>query len=156
MTINIVKAKIHHSKKIWEWRNDPSTIRMSSTNKRVTWHEHNKWYEKQIVNKASNMYIAKKNNSYLGVVRYEQIPSNKSIYEISINISPEERGKGIGKLVLQKSINCFLKDKSCCSLIKAKVKKENISSIKTFLKCGFELFSENQELKILKLKLEKN
>ena len=39
---------------------------------------------------------AKKNDSYLGVVRYEQIPSNKSIYEISINISPEQRGKGIG------------------------------------------------------------
>ena len=152
MTIKILKANSIHSKMIWEWRNDPLTIRMSSKNKRVSWQQHNKWYEKKIIDKASNIYMAKKNNSYLGVVRYEQIPSNKSIYEISINISPEQRGKGIGRLVLQKSINCFLKDESCCNLIKAKVKKENIPSIKTFLKCGFEFFEENNEIITLIIK----
>ena len=152
MTINIVKAKSHHSKKIWEWRNDPTTISMSINNKVISWLEHKKWYERNLTENGIKTYIAKENKTHLGVVRFEQSKSKEYIYEISINVAPEKRGKGIGKIILKNSIDLFIKDNSNCKIIKAKIKSKNIRSIKTFLKCGFEFFEENNEIITLIIK----
>ena len=146
MAIVILKANIHHSQIIWEWRNDPSTISMSITNKAISWAEHEKWYKSNLNEKGIKTYIAKENNTYLGVVRFEQLKLDENIYEISINLAPKERGKGLGKIILKNSIDCFLKDQLNYKVIKANIKSENIQSIKTFLKCGFEFFGENNKI----------
>ena len=62
--------------------------------------------------------------------------TKKNIFEISIGILPSYYGKGLGTLMLKKSIKKF-KIKYKPKKIICAVKKFNIRSLKCFLKNGF-------------------
>ena len=143
MNIKIFKASIEHSKKIWEWRNDPVSLQMSFNNKKVSWYEHQKWYKEKLNKKDSVIYISQKHDVLIGVVRFDNCENKNKIYEISINLAPEIRGKGLGEIILNRSKKIFLKEKKQCRIIKANIKKENKVSIHLFLKCGFEITSHD-------------
>jgi hypothetical protein len=61
--------------------------------------------------------------------------------EVSINVNPSIRGKGLGKTFLQSSVDVYL-DQNNYDLI-AKIKTENIISKKIFSYVGFELVKNN-------------
>ena len=149
MNIKISKANIEHSKKIWEWRNDPVTLNMSFNDKKVSWDEHQKWYKEKLNTKKSIIYISQNHEVLLGVVRFDNFENKNQIYEISINIAPEMRGKGLGKMILNRSKETFLKENKNCSTIKANIKKENKISINLFLKCGFKITFKDEIKSIL-------
>ena len=102
--IIVVSADESHSKDIWTWRNDPITIGMSLNNNYVEKKEHNIWFEKLLSNQNIKIYIAEEDGIPVGIARYEPLDFSNSVYEISINIAPKKRSKGLGKIILRKTI----------------------------------------------------
>ena len=80
----------------------------------------------------------------LGVVRFD-IKSAKCIAEVSINLNPEMRGQGLGKLMLDLAIEEFFKYFSL-NLV-AEVKPKNAASIKLFTALGFREIGMENEMK---------
>ena len=87
-------------------------------------------------------------NKYSDSERFD-IKEEKSTAEISINLSPLERGKGFSSTVISKSISYFniVNNKRIKTTI-ARIKKKNIASKRSFMKCGFKLklVKENVEI----------
>ena len=121
---------------IWLWRNDKKSIFFSKNKKKITLNVHNKWFEKNLNNIKIKFYIGYlvKNNhkKKVGVVRFN-IKSNYAV--VSINLNPTMRGKGLSYILLEAGIKKFLKFKKIRLI--AEIKKNNLASIRCFLRNGF-------------------
>ena len=137
--MKIREANVDDSNDIFEWRNDPITRQMSFDSDVVTFSTHNKWFENSLHNKNRYLLIAEEEGRKISVVRFD-IKEEKSTAEININLNPLERGKGLSSTVISKSISYFniINNKRIKTII-AKIKKKNIASKCSFMKCGFKL-----------------
>jgi RimJ/RimL family protein N-acetyltransferase len=130
---------------IWLWRNDKMSIFFSKSKKKITLKCHNKWFNKNLTNAKIISYIGlliskKRERKKVGVVRFN-IKSKYAL--VSINLNPTLRGKSLSYVLLSAAIKKFLKFKKL-KLI-AEIKKNNLASIKCFLKNEFYfLKSKNQ------------
>ena len=122
---------------IWEWRNDPLTRKMSINSEKITWTEHSCWYEKVLLDNCRKLYIGQECGKPIGVIRFDKYNQKNYTYEVSINISPASRKKGLGKQLLTHGIRKFIKEVENCKFIRAKVKKDNEYSNKLFKSFGF-------------------
>lgn len=141
--IVLVSAKSCHSEMLWQWRNDPITRNMSKNTAKVSWEDHSFWYERVLANNSGKLYLGEEFGIHFGAVRFDKCDNENNVYEVSINISPEYRGKGYGKKLITYGIRRFLKEVDNCKFIRAEVRKQNESSNKLFKSCGFT-FIENQ------------
>ena len=121
---------------IWLWRNDKKSIFYSKNKKKNTLNIHNKWFEKNLNNKKIKFYIGylviKNHKKKVGIVRFN-IKSNYAL--VSINLNSTMRGKGLSYILLEAGIKKFLKFKK--KKLIAEIKKNNLASIRCFLKNGF-------------------
>ena len=96
--------------------------------------------------KSSNsiIYIGrdKKSRTSIGVVRFD-IHKNRSDSEVSINLNPIWRGKGVSSKLLSAAIKKFMSSHKIPIL--AKVKRKNIPSIKCFESALFELEDKDRD-----------
>ena len=134
---NIIKADKKHCKRIWEWRNDPLTLKMSINQNIISFEDHILWFEKILLDKSKSLYLGEESKVLIGVIRFEQSNINKDIHDISLNIAPSMRGKGLGKKLLIHGIEAFKKEERPCRYFRAVIKKENTRSQKLFKSCGF-------------------
>ena len=139
------------SKDLFEWRNNYESRKMSFGTKKITLEEHEKWFKESIKNPNKNFYIGEYNGIKIGVCRFG-FDKKKNISETSININPDERGKGYGKKLLTNAIKTYLKNKSCTLI--AKIKEDNIISIKLFNSAGFLVSKKDQGTIYMELKNE--
>ena len=86
-------------------------------------------------------YIGEHNGTKIGVCRFEY-NNEKNISEISINLNPNERGKGYGKKLLTNAIKTYLKNKNC--ILSAKIKEDNTISLGLFSSSGFLVTKKNK------------
>ena len=134
----IYEAEISDDSYLLKWRNDPLTVEMSKTQKKVKCFEHKNWLENLRQQSNTKIYIAKNLDlKRIGMSRFQE-NKNKEV-EVSINICPKFRGKGFSYYFLKLSVKKYL-DYNKSKLL-ATIRKENIASIKCFLRCGFD-FSE--------------
>ena len=137
--MKIREANVNDSKDIFEWRNNLFTRQMSFNPDVVTFSTHNKWFENSLDNKNRCLLIVEEGGRKISVVRFD-IKEEKSTAEININLNPLERGKRLSSTVISKSISYFniVNNKRIKTII-AKIKKKNIASKRSFMKCGFKL-----------------
>lgn len=136
--VSIKSATEEHSKAIWEWRNDATTRAMSLNQDFVSWDNHQSWYGRVLINNNRHLYVGYTDGVLFGMVRFDKSENQDHTYDISINLDPKQRGKGLGKLLLPKAIEHFWKQVADASLILAEIKKENVASKKAFENAGFE------------------
>jgi len=148
----IERASLHHSRSIWEWRNDEVTRSVSRNSEVVTWDEHDAWFRRSIANPDRFFYvgilIGDPQQSPIGVVRFDLLDSKKGYWEISINMSPGARGKGFGRLLLDCGTRAFVADTrdTCkCLRIHAEVKGGNIASSRLFASAGYSPCDSSHE-----------
>ena len=151
--IVLVSAEICHSEMIWEWRNDPITRKMSVNSEKVSWEEHTSWYEKVLLDKCRKIYLGVESGIPIGVVRFDKSDNENYVYEVSITISPENRGKGFGKQLLNNGIRRLYKEVRNCKFIRAEVKKDNKSSNKLFKSCGFIFIKDESGMNTYELSI---
>ena len=137
MKIDIKKVTKDDMLIVLDWWNDKTTRAMMKDNEKVTLSTHKNWFDR-ILSTNSNQYLlmAYLENKKIGVVRFDE--KNENIFEVSINLNPDFRSKGLGKLILKEAISYFQGIKNIKKMF-AVFKKVNIASKKTFLQNNFEI-----------------
>ena len=111
------------------WRNDPHTRAMSRTSEAIEEAAHRRWFEQALADPARVLLIAELDGESVGVVRLD----HGSDTEISINLSPAHRGRGLGRRMLEAALA------TTPERLTAWIKDENRASRRLFEQCGFEL-----------------
>lgn len=139
--IDVRSATLNDSKDIFTWRNDVQTRQMSHNSDVLTWDEHSRWFEATLAseNRRLLVCIERKTNSKVGIVRLD-IGTDSA--EISINLAPNMRGKGLGKVCLIQAIKSFQCSFPQHKTLNAEIKPENLSSQKSFEGVGFKFNKE--------------
>jgi len=123
----------------WEillsWRNDPVTRQNSHNTDTVSEEQHKKWLTGILANPARQLFLALEGEIPVGTVRADFADSDNS-YELSWTISPEQRGKGIGK----KMVSLLVEKLN--TRIRAEVKKGNDASVKIAEAAGLSFKKE--------------
>ena len=142
--ITIRLAEHSDSKNIWEWRNDSETRRNSNSEDEITWEDHCAWFDKSLLNENRRILIGINTDSgeAIGVVRFD-LDTDDDSAEVSINLNPKWRGKGLSKPLLSGAIDVYSKEHVC--VLDAYIKLPNIPSIKCFEHCGFTAHERGEE-----------
>ena len=140
--IKIRLATISDSKSLFNWRSDEISRAMFFNESSPSIEEHNIWLEKFLSNVDCTLYIGELGDEKIGMCRFD-FKQSKRLAEVSINVSPTSRGRGLGKKLLFESIECYL-GKNKHNLL-AKVKPNNLASLKIFDSVGFESFASNED-----------
>ena len=130
---------------IFDWRNDALTRQMSHKTDYVEWDRHSNWFSTSLTNENKLLIMCEKKDTLekIAIVRFD-VDEGRAL--ISINLNPNQRGKSLAKLCLTNSIDYFSKYFSDINKIVAEIKKENITSEKTFLGIGFEKYNVENEV----------
>lgn len=137
--VMIRKAQIGDSKDLFSWRNDETTRIASLNSSEISWDDHVKWYSVALHNPRIVLYIAEDNSlglASLGMCRFN-IAEAQDKAEVSINLNPVFRGKGLAQHILHESIKSFSLEKQSIGLLEAIIKSDNHPSMKIFLAEGF-------------------
>ena len=117
-------------------RNNRSIRKNFFNSKFVPIEEHKAWLLKLLKNKKDLLFIVVKNKSKIGCIRYVK---NEFYYNISISILPKYQSLNIGSEALRKTEKILKK-----TMIISKIKKNNLKSLKFFLKNGYSILSKNK------------
>ena len=125
---------------LWKWRNDYKAVMNSISRSVVPYQSHSKWFNRLINKTDAEIFIAydKKEKTKIGMVRFER--KARKVSEVSININPHFRGKGLGREFLRRSIATFTK-REPGFVMQARVLVENHRSKRLFKSCGFVVSS---------------
>lgn len=145
----IVRPIEPHARQVMEWRNDPFTLEASFHQGKKMWDDF--WVEfcrDYFSFPTFPPVFLLYEGCRVGFLRFrsidvDQTPQRKCC-EVSINIAPEFRGKGIGKQGLLQ-LSDLAKEKGFDDLY-AEVKSENIASHKVFLSAGYQDLGKQEKL----------
>jgi len=120
---------------LFEWRNDPITLKSFFNHSIVEKKDHDQWFKDILQSQDSTLIILKKGKNKLGMVRYDR---KNSFFHVSLNTNPEQRGKGYSSDMLLSSEK-LISSKSNNIKIIADILRENKLSVRTFLRAGYKL-----------------
>ena len=120
---------------IYHWRNDPSTRKYFFDDSEIEKSNHEKWYLESLVIPSRHILIAEYIECPVGVVRFD-VKGN--IAEVDIYTSPGSRQQGAGTIVLEAAINWVKKNLKNVEKVVAKVKPQNVPSLRVFEKNNFK------------------
>lgn len=123
---------------VFGWRNDPTIIRLSSSQKNVLWEEHEDWIKNSVDNPDRQVYIIYYGKQAIGQVRFERMQETNNAV-ISVYLLNEFTGMGLGVLAIKSGIKAIFLLWNNLVQIYAYVRKDNIPSQKAFAKSGFKI-----------------
>lgn len=141
--ISYREVNINDSQDLFNWRNDMLTRKMFRNPKRVNIEQHHEWLSNKIIN--NNCYFLIFFIGGLRKIGYVRFDIKDTFAEISINISPLERGNGYATKCLLLSIKSFQKKYTEVKKLLAEIKTSNIASKKSFEKVGFKVMRDDGE-----------
>lgn len=139
---------------IFNWRNDETTRSMSLSSEFLDYKNHKAWFNKTLNNPREICLFFEDRliNLKVGIVRFQLYEDMKSGL-ISINLSPESRGKNYAKSCLFNAINFLKLNFKSCKELDAEIKYTNIPSLRTFEGMNFKSIKKTDELFLYKLVL---
>ena len=145
-------ADIEDAEELYRWRTDEATMKFSLSQSKFTLGTHMVWFKGSLEDKKRVILIAvMEDGAKAGMVRFDEADKDSS--EVSIAVSPDMRGRGVGTDLLTIGCRTYLQnwDKS---RILATIKKVNEASIRLFTKCGFVTKSEDDRSVVMELEDE--
>lgn len=136
-TIELKLATIKDKEITFEWQSDKNIRQYFKQPTTPTKTEHCSWFDNNLADPASSLYIIHYNKVPVGTLRLDE--QSQDEYEISILIAPSAQGKGIALNALNKIPR--LKENG---LFFADIHQDNINSIKVFKKAGFVPISSSR------------
>lgn len=125
---------------IFNWRNDPLALEMTLRQDVVSLDAHKQWFKDILVDDRVVMLIGLANEERIGVCRFSM--SNDGDYaDLSINMNPFYRGKGLGQIFLEQAITVYTRTHT--QKLFARIKNSNQASISIFEKCDFSMVLNN-------------
>ncbi len=145
MEVMLRKAEENDCTLLFQWR-DEATIANSAQPRTFTFEEHEAWFQSKLKDDSNDIFIGEFGpGKPFGVIRFDQMVDGA---EVSINIDPNLRGKGLGKKLLQVAIK-----EERCTLF-ATIRAKNVASLIIFLASGFELSEYNSRTGLVYLRKE--
>ncbi len=133
-------ASVEDSRAIYYVRYEPSVNDVSTSQKKVSFKNHDAWFLKQYFSGLENKcFVLMVDDAVSGYCRFDI--NSKGEFNISIAISPKFQGMGFGKKLLSESMTMMGSNK----VFIASVFKNNPASLKLFKNSGFELTSEDEK-----------
>lgn len=119
---------------LWLWRNDPQArLASQSSSGPIPWPAHERWVADALSDPKTRLFIAERDGLPIGMVRFDDANGG---HEVSINMRPDARGKGVGGRILEEACRKFA-GRDPAPLI-AIIHGSNTPSRHIFEKCGFE------------------
>lgn len=145
-SIRLRKATNEDCRTLFDWRNDPVTVSMSLVAEPVPWENHVAWFEASLQNPRRHLLVAELAGEKVGTIRFDEVDDTS---EISITVSPNQRGKGMGTLLLEAADEWAVKELGLTRIL-ARIKETNPASIAIFKKSGYEIMQLGEVLSLEK------
>lgn len=137
-----------HAQLIMKWRNDPTTLSMFyHQNPKVMPDFYEEYVQEYFVEKDYPAIFISIKNEYVAFFRfnkYLELDFEGNAVDISINVRPDMRKKGVGTKSLLWALD-YLRERGA-SVAVAEVKRVNTASINLFKKAGFKIYDELDKL----------
>ena len=136
MKISVRHADIEDRRDIFDWRNDLISRRYSHNSEKVDWDTHCRWFQEALANRYRILLICEDMTSgtKCAVVRFD---IEKPTATVSINLSPDMRGRGLASPCLKSSAEYLAAHLGYLPTIRAEIKSVNRASIKAFEAAGY-------------------
>jgi len=135
------------SKEVWQIRNHPLARKNFNNSDEIPFQNHKVWFEKQYFSDKDNYCFVFEDieKKILGYCRFD-FSNDEKTYIISVAVSPDSHGKGLGSILLSESLRQFKGQHH----ILAEIQKSNIPSMKLFYKNNFKIYKEDDKNYYLK------
>lgn len=131
----LVKASEDNCELLYKWTNEEEVRKNSFNTDKINYEDHVKWFMGKLNSLEIFIYIFKKNEEPIGVMRLEKIDEESMLINFSIDC--KYRGLGYATKLLK-----LIKVQFEEYILVGKVKKDNIGSIKAFRKSGYIMTEE--------------
>lgn len=121
------------------WRNDPLSVAASLTGGAVAEADHRAWFARVCAAPACILLIAEQAGEKIGMLRFDR---GGDAWEVSINLAPQARGRGLAAQVLAGGIAAAFPPERPRPPLVARVKRDNQASWRIFGRCGFAVERE--------------
>ncbi len=136
------KAKENDIADIYKYLHRDFIKKYSSNSEKDEWIQHKRWYKFLINSETYLLYIVEdENGSFLGQVKFE---IDEEIAVVSLYLIEDIRGRGIGKGVLEISLEELTFESNDVKDILAYILDENERSIRLFKSCGFDFIGQEE------------
>ena len=144
--------KIEDAQEILNWRNVPEVFEFTSSGAPVSSQNHHKWMEVRLANLSEEPVFILEKVSRLGMFRVDRVLNNPTALEISILISPNCFGLGIGSEMMK----LYFENHAPKSPVDyfARIHKDNLRSQKFFEKHNFFKLSEEAHFNYFQRKVD--
>lgn len=119
----------------FNWAND-GLVRANSFNQiPIELEDHTKWFTNKIDSSTAVLFVATQSEGPVGQIRF--IQDSHGDYEIGFSVDAAHRGKGLGQDLIRRGTEEFFSTNPSARRVIAKVKANNVPSMKSFEKIGF-------------------
>ena len=133
--IKLRRAQENDCELLWKWANDPKVRQSAFNSKDIAWEDHQTWFLNKQNDSNFIQYIALNSHDVpIGQIRFD---IKDSIAQIDYSVDKDQRGMGLGKILLIEGIKLFCAEKENPITIQGYVKKENELSSRVFQSVGF-------------------
>lgn len=136
------EARSEDSMDVLRWRNDPLVCAMSRETLPISKPIHDVWYARAMEDSNRLLLIGVRNGQKIGIVRFDY--REASLWEVSIMLAPEARGRGNGASLFQVALEC-LRSANPPIRILATIRLSNQPSLRLFDAFGFKRKSDDGE-----------
>jgi RimJ/RimL family protein N-acetyltransferase len=133
--ISLRAATAADAKMIFGWRNDPVIVRMGSSQRPVTWAEHEEWFSQSITSGKRRIFIVEKDGLAIGQVRFDLVANSECV--ISAYLLAQFTGRGWGVEAMRSACEMIFEIWPI-QLVSACVRAENKAVQSALGKVGFE------------------
>ena len=131
LTLRLARAA--DSRSVWLWRNDFITRKFSQTPAPIPWPDHEAWWQRTYDSPDRHLIVAEVEGVPVAALRFDRLDDS---FEVSINLAPEARGRGLGRPILGQACQMFLEQHGPVGLF-ATIHCGNAASRKIFEGLGF-------------------
>lgn len=118
---------------LWEWANDPLTRGRSLDTRPILWPDHLGWLEEMLGRDDALVFIGEQHGTPVGVVRFHR-RGDEAV--ISVTVAPDVRGRGVGSRLIRRAT--ALSVELWQVPVAAVIRPENVASIRSFERAGFQ------------------
>ncbi len=129
------QAKLSDMDDLYGLSNEKLVRNNSIHSETILYKDHVNWFQKVLSDEKYLILVVEQGGGFIGQVKFN-IDNTSATISLSLNLS--QRGKGIGSRIILESVEFLINMKYGMRDIIAYIKNDNIASIKSFEKAGFE------------------
>lgn len=130
---------------LFQWANDDTVRKNSFSSDKILYENHCNWFDNMMKDEQCIQWILQVGEQSVGQIRLKLEGVNA---EIGYSICVERRGEGFGKQILKLALQRVKKEFPTVKKLTAKVKSNNVASLRAFENNGYKVIYEQLELEV--------